>query len=847
MSRTKLLIPIVLILTGLAIWGFVSQPPKYGLDIRGGTRLTFQMKPDEVSAIVAKSGSVTEGMLQRDLVRIMEGRAGQGLGVSEATVNAKGTNEILVELPGFTDLERAVATMGTTAKIQVYHARTVDLGRYSALPQQTQGGSPYVPFTRRGIDTTLEPGSPEYAEMIESWDLLMEGSDVTNAFPERRGNTLVPNFEFGGEGARRLEQMTRRFVNNPTRPNLAFVLDGRVLSISPVKEGTVLSSNAFIDGQFEADYVTTLTGLIKSGSLPVGLNLIRQEKVEPTIGNYALDQILQAGVISFGIVVAFLIIYYAWPGVVAALALCLYTLFTVTILKLMDATFSLAAIAGFILSVGMAIDANILVFERIKEELKAGKPLNRAVSLGFKGALNAILDSNACTILTSLVLMQFGTPLVRGFAVTLIVGVAISFFTAFIVTRALLEGAMALGIGTNPKWYALNRSWFGEKLEAGAASKRLAIVKNRGKFFLISAIIIIIPAVFIWPLNGLRPNVEYTGGYQLQYEVPAQVNLTNDSVRRSLDGIQLEGYSVRFAEFDGKRYVDMTIPRQEGVSLNDPTIVQRVAQALQVPPENVSAFSEVGPTVQEETWRNTIYMIVFSTLLIVLYLALRFGLALGGIKNGIKFGGSAVAALLHDVAFSIGLAAMVGYLLGWEVSALFITAMLTVTGFSVHDTIVVFDRVRENLQNARGNETMEEIVDLSVTQTIARSLNTSFSAILVLALLVAIGTPTPELKFMCVTMLAGILIGTYSSIFNASPILWLWDKAVIKRKGENAGLVAEAAREAKERAAAALARGTELTAAPAAAGAPGPAAGGAYGTVRRKSGVQKATKPLDEE
>jgi SecD/SecF fusion protein len=175
----------------------------------------------------------------------------------------------------------------------------------------------------------------------------------------------------------------------------------------------------------------------------------------------------------------------------------------------------------------------------------------------------------------------------------------------------------------------------------------------------------------------------------------------------------------------------------------------------------------------------------------------RFGIGVGGLKNGIKFGGAAILALIHDVFFVVGLSAIVGLAFGWEISALFITAMLTVNGFSVHDTIVIFDRIRENLSRATTGETLGYIVDKSVTQSIARSINTSLMAIVTLAILIAIGTPTPEIKFMCVTMMAGIIIGTYSSIFNAAPILYLFDKFTMKRKGEQAGLVAEAMREAK--------------------------------------------------
>jgi SecD/SecF fusion protein len=311
---------------------------------------------------------------------------------------------------------------------------------------------------------------------------------------------------------------------------------------------------------------------------------------------------------------------------------------------------------------------------------------------------------------------------------------------------------------------------------------------------------------------------------------------------------------VKFSEYEGKAYVDVTVPAKGAAAASDGQELNaeakdKLAAALGTTTEGAS-FSSVGPTVQRETWEGAIKMVVYSTILIVLYLTIRFGIAVGGLKNGIKFGGSSVVALLHDVVFVVGLSAIVGLALNWEISALFLTSMLTVIGFSVHDTIVVFDRIRENLQKTSGNENLETIVDRSVTQTVARSINTSMMTIVQLGILIAIGTPTPDLKFMCVTMLAGIIIGTYSSIFNASPILYIWDKMTMKRKGEGAGLVAEAEREAKLRAQQALAG---MQAAPAAAGStagvmnPTGQGGAGYATIKRRAGVQPIKKKDEDE
>lgn len=838
-SRNPIFLIIVAALMGLSVWLYTIRPFSLGLDVQGGVRLTYQiieesLKPEQRQNIP---------QIQADLVRIMQSRAGSALGVTEGTVSKKGTDQIVIELPGYADIEEAKSVLSTTAKIQVYHADNVQTAKRTTRPYMQAGseeanGVPYVTFARRSTpDKVLEPGDPAYAEMIKGWELLIEGGDVTDAYPRTEGTNTVPSFNFGGEGAKNLEQFTRRFRNDGEM--LAFVLDGKVLSINPVQEGTVLRDNAYINGTFDAAYVMTLTQLIKAGSLPADLKELSSQKVDPTIGKKALGDIIFAGYISFGIVIIFLLVYYAFPGLVAALAMCLYVLFTITAMKLIGQTFSLAAIAGLILSIAMAVDANILIFERLKEEMKAGRSLATAMDLAFKRALAAIVDSNAATIGTSIILFAFGDSMVKGFATTLIIGVALSFLTAVSVTRAILGGLLSVGIGTNPKWYALERNWFGEGLEQRAETKPLQVLEKRNTFFAVSGAIVAIGAVFIF-MGGLKPNVEFLGGYEAILKVPAGQNAASGPIIESLDKAGIKETNIKFGEGQDEkgaatRLAYITIPTTAGVQANDPQILGKIAEATGFSAEGAS-ISEIGATIRDETIWNAIYGTVGSMGFITIWLAIRFGIALGGIKNGLKFGLSAIASMLHDIAAIFGTAAIVGYLLGWEVSGLFISAMLTVASFSVHDTIVIFDRIRENLRKPHKGQTFDFLINKSITQTVARSVNTSATAIVSLIVLIAVGTPTPELKFMCVAMLVGMVVGTYSSIFNASPILYLWDKATIKSKGAAHGLMAEAEREIKLRA-------TQMAAAP---GGPIPDAG--YGTVKRRSSIaDQATKPLDDE
>jgi SecD/SecF fusion protein len=747
----------------------------------------MQLKPDQR----AKASEI-----RQRLIHTLEGRATGPLGVAEPSIVGKGLDQIVVELPGATNIGQAREFIGNSAKIQFFHAKSVvspvhTVRRYD-IASQDKGTNPTVTFRRTtGDGKEITPQDPEYARIIREWPLILEGEDLASASSEVNGGNYQPLMNFSPSGARKMEEWSRR---NP-QDNLAAVLDGRVLSIAPLQAGTILRENAVINGQFDAKYVSSLVDLLNAGALPVDLKELSSERVDPTIGTQALDKIVVAGIAAFVVTAIFLVVYYSFAGFVAFLALILYTLFTLTVLKLANATFSLAAIAGFILSVGMAVDANILVFERFKEEMKRGRSLQTAIDLGFRRALPAIFDSNACTILTSMVLAYLGTGPVKGFATTLIMGVIISLFTAITVTRSLLMFFVSSGIGANPKWYAVERNLFFSKIEARAETDPLPIVQKAKRYFIISAISIFVLLPFIFPLGGLKPNVEFRGGYEVSLSIAGK-DITPAQLDEKLEAAGIRGANVKTGGEGAQRIAIITAP-PEGPLKNvaEPQAIKAITDAAGFTAADVKGSSSVGPTVQAETIRNAVLGVVISSLLIVAWLAIRFGLALGGFIPGLRFGLSAIGALVHDVLFVVGFSALVGWAFGWEISALFITSMLTVIGFSVHDTIVIFDRIRENLHKPQPGEDLARIMNRSISQSFARSVNTSMTVIATLIILIAFGTTTPDLKLFCATMLAGILSGTYSSIYNASPILYLWDRAVAKKKGEGESLVGLARRE----------------------------------------------------
>jgi len=842
LSRSYIFLIITLILAGLSGWAYTTQKYVYGLDVDGGVRLVYRLDYSKLPEGMSKVQA------QNDVVRIMGDRATKVNAVAEFEIFKKGEDQIIVELPGKVSLEEARKTMDTSARIEWYWARNLSTSyaqrSYEQVDEKNES-EPNVNFRdasgneiKYWLDEEKKIINPAYQNIIKGWQLILAGDELEEAYAFNNNGSFIPAFKFSREGARKMRAWSTQHKDR--RENLAAVLDGRVISVAYLSDGQVISDQGQITGQFTPQYVKRLTDLLNSGALPVPVINDSSISVDPTIGKAALGQILTVGFISFGVIVLFLLAYYSFPGFVALVALLLYILFSLALLKLLKATFSLAAIAGFILSVGMAVDANILVFERVKEELRLGKKLQTAIDLGFKRAFPAILDSNACTIITSAVLLKFGTGPVQGFAYILIIGVAISLFTAVFATRSLLLFLVGSGIGANEKMYGLNRQWFGEGLEQQANQKPVPILERSKLYFTIS-LVTIIPGIIAIAMGGLKPNVEFTGGVEAAYSVGADV--TGASIEKKLEDAGYTGSNVQFASAGSERQVIIQVKETDTIKANDPTgASKKIAEAIGVSEDTSRGVNAVGSAVREDTIRGAILGVVVSAALIVFYLAIRFGFALGGFIIGLRFAITVVAALIHDVLLVLGVCAIMGFVAGWQVSALFISAMLTVIGFSTHDTIVIFDRIRENLRKPLPDEDIKFLVNRSITQSLARSINTSATVVVTLILLVVMGSATNDLRNFNMAMLVGIISGTYSSIFNAAPILYFWDRAVAKRKGEENTMMGMAA------AAASRVRLTRQ-------GAPAPAAGpsnqptppAGYGQVRRRRSSQFESKPFDDE
>jgi SecD/SecF fusion protein len=831
LNKQFIYLGIVVLLAVLAGYLFATQPVRRGLDVQGGLRMTLRAEIEKLSPEERKLWTPER---MRTVIDILSRRI-DSLGVIEPTIYQKGDTEIVIELPGFTDEQEARELLQTTARLEFRYLKDVrtdkqPMGRYKIIVDK-QGDDEVVRF--RDLTSpdgkVIEPGTPEYQKIIESSPLIVTGDELERAEVVSQAFSPEVRLFFNREGNDKFARASSLYL----KEYIIALLDNKVISAAIIDEPNL--RNPVIRGNFTLKEAARLRDLLNAGALPVSLSLESITRVEAILGAQAWERIIQAGIAGFIAVAAFMVLYYLLPGVISVIALGLYVLFATAIFKSLGVTFSLPAIAGIILSIGMAIDANILIFERLKEELRLGKTLLAGLDAAFKRAFPAIFDSNLSTILICLILYSFGTGPVQGFATTLGTGVAISFFTAIFCTRAMLYTLVGLGVHPSERLFGLRRQLgqeVGEQL--GAAKDRFDFVNKRGLYYAISGVAILIGLVFWFGLGGLKSGIDFAGGSELvlqrpiagatqpkpdSQQPPAQNEQATQPQARSEPTQQqppaaTQGDQQQQPPAQGEQAQPqpptaptalsdpinanlaqvLSLLRQAGfekvgalfgegnrqlivhVADADADSQQKIVDALKPLGElQVVSFASISPRVREETVQRAITAVAVALIAILLYIAIRFSIEGGW--SGFKFGIAATIALAHDVLIMVGGAAILGYLLGWEINALFITALLTLVGFSINDTIVVYDRVRENLRQRARGETFATIVNRSLNQTLARSINTSLTLLLVLVALVVWGAVTQDLRFFYVAMLIGVIAGTYSSIFIASQIMVGWQDA----------------------------------------------------------------------
>jgi protein-export membrane protein SecD/preprotein translocase SecF subunit len=748
-----------------------------GLDLQGGLQVLLEVDLPPAQEI---------GPEALETARVIVENRVNGLGVVEPLVQTQGDRRIIVELPGIEDEELAIATIRETGLLEF-----VDVGRApreigTVLQTDYLTGAEATPeptATITATQTMTDTGEVLPALEEEVYHTVMTGSLLESVSVGRdQVGGLEIYFELDDEGAGIFADHTASHINQ----FLCIVLDKQVISC-PRIQTTIPDGRGRITGSFSLEEVRKLAVQLRYGSLPIPLRVETARKVGPTLGQESVQKSIRAGTIGLAVVLLFMLIYYRLPGLLADLALITYALINFAAFKLIPVTLTLPGITGFLLSTGMAVDANILIFERMKEELRAGRTLWPSLRAGFDRAWTSIRDSNISTIITCAILAYFGSnfgaSMVRGFAITLFIGVLISMFTAVLVTRTFMENALSW-IG---EWLR-NKPWLlgvgGRSGTAKAVSETSSdrkpgflfdIVGRRKWYFAFSGAVIALgigAMVFSMISVGtpVRLSVDFTGGSLLVYQFTESGS--EDAIRGVFEAHGVTSPEVRRL---GDPSENTWQVRSTFIDADTLTVVEAdLEDSIGGIVREASNVTAVSPAIGGEVTQAATIAVVVASLVILVFVWWAFR----RVPRAYRYGVSAIAAMVHDILVALGFFALFGVLFGWEVDALFLTAILTVIGFSVQDTIVVFDRIRENIPRRRG-ESFEMVANRSILETIHRSLATQLNAIFVMIALLLFGGAS--IAQFIATMLVGMLSGTYSSIFVAVPLLVVWENGELGR------------------------------------------------------------------
>ena len=729
----------VLLVLGAAGWLAATRPARLGLDLRGGTQIVLEAKDSPERQV--------DGDTVARTLEVLRHRVDQ-LGVAEPSLQRSGERRVIVELPGVYDPKEAVEVIGRTAQL-AFHPVLGLAGPASGEPATTApppGDGDLVLADEDGARLRLGPPA-------------LTGDAVGDARAE-----LDPQFqarwqvaiELQGDGGRRWAALTGaaacQQLGDPTR-RVAIVLDGQVISSPQVDpsvacEQGIGGGQTVITGDFTGEEAGDLALLIRAGALPVPVEVVEQRTVGPTLGEAAIQASVQAAVLGAALTMLYMIAYYRLLGGLAAVALVCYGLISFAVLLALRSTLTLPGIAGFVLAIGMAVDANVLVFERMREEHRAGASLRLSLERGFTRAFSAIADSSVTTLLAAGLLFFLASGAVRGFGVTLSVGVLVSLFTALVVTRVLVElVTRAAAVRRRPGLLGLDG---GGRLAGWLATRGPNLIA-KGRWWLAGSLVALVLAGAGLVVRGPNFGVEFTGGRLLEYRTSRPVDL--DATRQALADA---GFPRAVAQASGDG--NLTVRTGELDEAGEERVQRAVAQVGGQAEELRDEF--IGPTSGAELRRKALIAIGIALVVQLGYLAVRFRWT---------FGAAAVAAMFHDVVILLGLFAW----LGKPLDGVFLAALLTVIGYSVNDSVVVFDRIRERLRG-RTREPLASLVNNACLQTIPRTVNTGLGALFILAALFILGGDT--LTDFALALLVGILVGTYSSVFVAAPLLVTFER-----------------------------------------------------------------------
>ena len=691
-----------------------------GLDLQGGLSVTYEIqdeKPskDEIDATVDK--------LQRRVDAYS----------SEGEVYQEGDDRITVEIPLNTekvDAHDVLDQLGQPGQLLF-----LDSENYTIWQQNQTNGT------------------------NDAYEAVLTGSDIKNAQAGVDDSGTVKDYvvqlQFTEDGAQKFATATAANIGKP----IYIIYDGAVAS-APTVQSAITDGNAVINKISSYEEAESLASTIKIGALPLELKQIQYNIVGAKLGQKAVSTSLIAGAIGFGLVCILMIVLYRFPGFIASLALTGYVVLMLLILSIRHITLTLPGIAGIILSIGMAVDANVIIFTRIREEISAGNGVRAAVKAGFSKALSAILDGNITTLIATVVLMILGSGSIKGFAVTLMLGIVLSMFTALFVTKMLLNSFLELGV-QNPKMYGRAKE-----------PKIHGYVKNF-KFCAAASLIVIITGLAFLGVNhsrigkSLNYSLEFTGGTSTtatfaEDDVYTLERAESEVAPAIAQAVGIDAGTIQIQTVEGNNQVifkTSELTEEQSAKIDD--LLKSQFKATEVDNQSISS------TISGEMKKDAVIAIAVSSVLMLLYIAFRF--------SDVKFGVSAVLALVHDVlvvfaAYSIGTL---------SVGNTFIACMLTIVGYSINATIIIFDHIRENMRTQDSKESLEELVNKSIGQTFTRTIYTSLTTFIMVFVLFVMGVTS--LKEFTFTLMLGIVCGAYSSVCITGPLWYSMKKKFAKK------------------------------------------------------------------
>jgi SecD/SecF fusion protein len=709
---------------------------KLGLDLAGGVSITYQVVGEEEPSKEDMADTIYK------LQRRVEAYS------TEAQVYKEGNDRINIEIPGVSDANAILEELGKPGSLFFLSEKGAEGELNYTMSMDENGGVVYVML--RDIEELQEDGS-----------ILLAGTDVQDAqagsmSDDMQNSQFVVGLTMTPEGTKKFADATSKAYQNGE--TIAIYYDDKIIS-APQVNAVISDGNAQITGSFTYEEADKLASTIRIGGLKLELEELRSNVVGAQLGSAAINTSLKAAAVGFGLVVIFMIFVYWVMGAAASLALGIYTALIVVMLNLFEITLTLPGIAGIILSIGMAVDANVIIFARIREELATGKTVQSAIKIGFSKAFSAILDGNVTTLIAAVVLGFMGSGSVKGFAQTLALGIILSMFTALVITKQLLKAFYAVGLK--------KESLYG----VGKESKRISFLSKKNIFFAVSVVVIVAGFVVMGINQGtkgsaLNYSLEFVGGTStnVTFNEDRTIEDIDSSIVPLIEAITGDG-NVQTQKVAGTNEVifkTRTLTVEEREQFKDAMVENFSVDAEKITAETISS------TISSEMQSDAVLAILIATACMLIYIWFRF--------KDIRFGTSAVLALVHDVLVVLAFYAAARV----SVGSTFIACMLTIVGYSINATIVIFDRIRENLAMLGKKGDLQEMVNRSISQTLSRSIFTSLTTFFMVVSLFIFGVSS--IREFALPLMVGIICGTYSSVCITGALWYVFRTKMVKKE-----------------------------------------------------------------